>query len=96
MSASPLQTLTSRLQTLWRRPTPDLTPSSILEARLAKLESEVAEMKRDRESSIVLDQSEIIVTTFRIPGQDQGKVWMSDDFNDPLPDSILNDFLNPL
>jgi hypothetical protein len=96
MSASPLQTLTSRLQTLWRRPIQDLPPSSILEARLAKLESEVAEMKRDRESSMVFDRSEVIVTTFRIPGQDQGKVWMSDDFNDPLPDNILNDFLNPL
>jgi hypothetical protein len=96
MSTSPLQTLTSRLQTLWRRPTPDLTPSSILEARLAKLESEVAEMKRDRNPAMVIDRSEVIVTTFRIPGQDQGKVWMSDDFNDPLPDGILNDFLNPL
>jgi hypothetical protein len=32
----------------------------------------------------------------RIPGQDQGKVWIADDFNDPLPEEILNDFLNPL
>ncbi len=32
----------------------------------------------------------------RIPGQDKGKVFVAADFNDPLPDSILNDFLNPL
>jgi hypothetical protein len=32
----------------------------------------------------------------RIPGQDQGKVWISENFNDPLPDEILNNFLNPL
>jgi hypothetical protein len=32
----------------------------------------------------------------RIPGQDQGKVWIADDFNDPLPETILNDFLAPL
>ncbi len=30
----------------------------------------------------------------RIPGQDKGKVVISSDFNDPLPDNILNDFLN--
>jgi hypothetical protein len=32
----------------------------------------------------------------RIPGQDQGKVWVAEDFNDPLPETILNDFLAPL
>lgn len=32
----------------------------------------------------------------RIPGQDKGKVFIAADFNDPLPDSILSDFLNPL
>ena len=31
----------------------------------------------------------------RKPGQDQGKVWISDDFNAPLPEALLNDFLNP-
>jgi hypothetical protein len=32
----------------------------------------------------------------RISGQDQGKVWISDDFNAPLPETILNDFIAPL
>lgn len=31
----------------------------------------------------------------RIPGQDKGKVIIAPDFNDPLPEDILNDFLNP-
>jgi len=31
----------------------------------------------------------------RIPGQDQGKVFITPDFNAPLPQDILNDFLNP-
>jgi prevent-host-death family protein len=31
----------------------------------------------------------------RIPGQDQGKVLIAPDFNAPLPEDILNDFLNP-
>lgn len=30
----------------------------------------------------------------RIPGQDKGKVAIAPDFNAPLPDQILNDFLN--
>jgi antitoxin (DNA-binding transcriptional repressor) of toxin-antitoxin stability system len=30
----------------------------------------------------------------RIPGQDKGKVVIASDFNDPLPENILNDFLN--
>jgi len=25
----------------------------------------------------------------RIPGSDAGKIWMADDFNDPLPDDAL-------
>ncbi|MBE9030657.1 type II toxin-antitoxin system Phd/YefM family antitoxin [filamentous cyanobacterium LEGE 11480] len=32
----------------------------------------------------------------RIPGQDSGKVTIADDFNAPLPETVLNDFLNPL
>ncbi len=32
----------------------------------------------------------------RVPGQDRGQVWIADDFNAPLPETILNDFLNPL
>jgi hypothetical protein len=32
----------------------------------------------------------------RIPGQDEGKVSIAHDFNDPLPEIILNSFLNPL
>ena len=32
----------------------------------------------------------------RIPGQDKGKVTIASDFNDPLPDAILDDFCNPL
>lgn len=32
----------------------------------------------------------------RIPGQDQGKVWIADDFNELLPEAVLNDFLSPL
>lgn len=31
----------------------------------------------------------------RIPGQDKGKVVIAPDFNDLLPEEILNDFLNP-
>jgi antitoxin (DNA-binding transcriptional repressor) of toxin-antitoxin stability system len=31
----------------------------------------------------------------RIPGQDKGKVTIAPDFNAPLPDQILSDFLNP-
>ena len=31
----------------------------------------------------------------RIPGQDQGKVLIAPDFNAPLGEDILNDFLNP-
>ncbi|MDD1429324.1 type II toxin-antitoxin system prevent-host-death family antitoxin [Dolichospermum sp. ST_sed9] len=31
----------------------------------------------------------------RIPGQDRGKVIISHDFDLPLPDDIINDFINP-
>jgi len=31
----------------------------------------------------------------RIPGQYEGKFIVPDDFNDPLPDDILDGFLNP-
>ncbi|MTJ47270.1 type II toxin-antitoxin system Phd/YefM family antitoxin [Dolichospermum sp. UHCC 0259] len=31
----------------------------------------------------------------RIPGQDRGKVIISPDFDLPLPDVIINDFINP-
>ncbi|MCY7321048.1 MAG: type II toxin-antitoxin system Phd/YefM family antitoxin [Phormidesmis sp. CAN_BIN36] len=34
-------------------------------------------------------------TQLRIPGQDKGKVTITPDFNAPLSDQILNDFLNP-
>lgn len=37
----------------------------------------------------------LIPTQPRIPGQDKGKVVIASDFNDPLPDDVLNDFLNP-
>jgi antitoxin (DNA-binding transcriptional repressor) of toxin-antitoxin stability system len=30
----------------------------------------------------------------RIPGQDKGKVFIASDFNAPLPEHILNDFLS--
>jgi antitoxin (DNA-binding transcriptional repressor) of toxin-antitoxin stability system len=30
----------------------------------------------------------------RTPGQDKGKVFIDSDFNEPLPEHILNDFLN--
>ncbi|MGK7880396.1 MAG: type II toxin-antitoxin system Phd/YefM family antitoxin [Crocosphaera sp.] len=30
----------------------------------------------------------------RIPGQDRGKIIISPDFNEPLPDDILSDFIN--
>ncbi len=33
--------------------------------------------------------------SFRVPGQDRGKVLIAPDFNAPLPEDILNDFLNP-
>lgn len=28
----------------------------------------------------------------RQPGIDAGKIWMSDDFNDPLPEDLLREF----
>jgi antitoxin (DNA-binding transcriptional repressor) of toxin-antitoxin stability system len=28
----------------------------------------------------------------RVPGMDKGKVWVSPDFNDPLPDKRLDSF----
>jgi prevent-host-death family protein len=31
----------------------------------------------------------------RVPGQYAGKLIIPDDFNDPLPDDILDGFLNP-
>jgi prevent-host-death family protein len=31
----------------------------------------------------------------RVPGQDKGKIFISPDFNDPLPPDILDSFLNP-
>ncbi len=37
----------------------------------------------------------IIPTPQRISGQDKGKVIIAPDFNAPLPENILNDFLNP-
>lgn len=30
----------------------------------------------------------------RLPGQDKGKIFMVDDFDDPLPESILDSFEN--
>ncbi len=32
----------------------------------------------------------------RIPGLDHGKVVIASDFNEPLPEDVLKDFLNPL
>ncbi len=32
----------------------------------------------------------------RIPGLDRGKVVIAPNFNEPLPEDVLNDFLNPL
>lgn len=32
----------------------------------------------------------------RIPGLDRGKVVIAPDFNEPLPEDVLNDFLNPV
>ena len=32
----------------------------------------------------------------RIPGLDRGKVVIAPDFNEPLPEDVLNDFLSPL
>ncbi len=37
----------------------------------------------------------LVPTQPRIPSQDKGKVIIADGFNAPLPDEILNDFLNP-
>ncbi|MBD1937867.1 type II toxin-antitoxin system prevent-host-death family antitoxin [Microcoleus sp. FACHB-68] len=31
----------------------------------------------------------------RIPGQDRGKVIVSPDFDHPLPEDVINDFINP-
>lgn len=31
----------------------------------------------------------------RVPGQDKGKVVISPDFNAPLPEDIINNFLHP-
>ena len=32
----------------------------------------------------------------RIPGMDRGKVTIAPDFDDPLPEDVMNDFLNPV
>ena len=32
----------------------------------------------------------------RIPGLDRGKVVIAPDFDEPLPEDVLNDFLSPL
>lgn len=32
----------------------------------------------------------------RIPGLDSGKVFIAPDFDEPLPEDVLNDFLSPL
>ena len=37
----------------------------------------------------------IIPTSQRISGQDKGKIIVAPDFNEPLPQDILDDFLNP-
>ena len=42
-----------------------------------------------------LTQQHRITTQPRIPGQDKGHVIIAPDFNAPLPEDILNDFLNP-
>jgi hypothetical protein len=40
-------------------------------------------------------QQHRISTQPRIPGQDKGQVIIAPDFEAPLPEDILNDFLNP-
>jgi hypothetical protein len=40
-------------------------------------------------------QQHRITTHPRIPGQDKGQVIIAPDFDAPLPEDILNDFLNP-
>lgn len=42
-----------------------------------------------------LTQKHRTTTQPRIPGQDKGQVVIAPDFNAPLPEDILNDFLNP-
>ncbi|MBD1853733.1 type II toxin-antitoxin system Phd/YefM family antitoxin [Leptolyngbya sp. FACHB-711] len=37
----------------------------------------------------------LVPTHPRIPGQDKGRVMIAPDFNAPLPEDILNDFVNP-
>ncbi|MGG6269802.1 type II toxin-antitoxin system Phd/YefM family antitoxin [Leptolyngbya sp. AN03gr2] len=49
---------------------------------------------------ILLSQNGIAIARLtpiqpRVPGQDKGKIWVSPEFNEPLPDDILNDFLDP-
>jgi hypothetical protein len=82
-----LKSLTSRLNE-WLRFRQEPAQNTKLEERLIRLELEVAQMKYDRSQV-----SESILP--RTPGQDRGQVWISDDFNAPLPEPILNDFLNP-
>ena len=38
------------------------------------------------------DSSRLLVT--RLPGQDKGKIFMADDFDDPLAESVSNSFEN--
>lgn len=40
-------------------------------------------------------QQHRVTTQPRIPGQDKGQVIVAPDFDAPLPEDILNDFLNP-
>ena len=72
-----LKSFTSRLSD-WFRLRKEPIATSALEERLIKLEIEVAQMKHDRPQ--ISENS-----SPRKPGQDQGKVWISDDFNAPLP-----------
>lgn len=48
------------------------------------------------QNGVVIARLVPIQTSFqlRIPGQDKGKVQISPDFNAPLPEPILDDFLN--
>ncbi len=32
----------------------------------------------------------------RVPGLGKGKIWISDDFDDPLPDDLLDLFYGPI
>jgi hypothetical protein len=56
---------------------------------LDKLPNEQKRLIREHlDQAVEIEASETIVSQGRIPGLNAGMIWISDDFDDPLPDSF--------